>query len=274
MLATEMAGETRRWPLARPDLEGFVLAGTRDVPCLLLHGFTASPAEVRPLGDALAAAGFPVRAVRLPGHGTSVEELATTGPRAWIEAAESAFDELAAAPGVRGVAIAGQSMGALIALIVAARRQKKVVAVASLAAPLWFLDRRARLMVPVFRWTPFLNRVVRFVPRGPSAIPEDRRALHFTYDRFTTSGIVGLSGMMKEVWKRLPQVTAPLLVGHGALDATAPPLSADRIVARAGSATKEKVAFEGSRHVLTMDVEAEKVCARVVEFFTRHADEP
>lgn len=271
MLPAEMVGNPRRWPLARPDLEGFALAGTRSVPCLLLHGFTASPVEVRPLGDALAGAGFPVRGIRLPGHGTHVEELATTGPAAWIEAAESALDELAAAPGVRGVAVAGQSMGGLIALILAARRPQKVVAVASLAAPLWFLDRRARLLVPVFKWTPFLDRVVRFVPRGPSAIPEDRKALHFTYDRFTTRGIVGLSGMMKEAWRRLPQVKAPLLVAHGALDATAPPQSADRIVARAGSESKEKAAFSGSRHVLTMDVEADQVCARVVEFFSRHA---
>lgn len=271
MLPAEMVGEPRRWPLARPDLEGFALEGTRAVPCLLLHGFTASPTEMRPLGESLAAAGFPVRAVRFPGHGTSVEELATLDPAALIDAAESALQELAALPGVRGVAIAGQSMGGLIALILAARHPKQVVAVASLAAPLWFHDRRARLLVPLFRWTPFLGRVVRFVPRGPSAIPEERRAEHFTYDRFPTRGVVGLSGMMKEAWRRLPQVTAPLLVGHGALDATAPPLSADRIVARAGSASKEKVAFEGSRHVLTMDVEAEKVCARVVEFFTRHA---
>ncbi len=57
---------------------GFALPGTRPLGCLLVHGFTGAPDEMRPLGEALAAAGFPVRAVRLPGHGTSVDDLART----------------------------------------------------------------------------------------------------------------------------------------------------------------------------------------------------
>ena len=42
-----------------PDADGFALPGTRPLGCLLLHGFTATPAEVRPLGEALAAARLP-----------------------------------------------------------------------------------------------------------------------------------------------------------------------------------------------------------------------
>ncbi len=261
-----MPPDARTWPLARPDLDAFELSGTRDAHCLLLHGFTASPVEVRPLGEALAAAGFPVRAPRLPGHGTHVEELAAVTPGRWLAAAEEA---LASLPGK--VLLAGQSMGGLLSLLLAARNPERVRAVATLGAPLAFADRRARLIVPILRWTPFAARLVRWLPKGPSQIPEEKRAVHFTYDRFPVSGLFLLSDLMRDASRALPRVKAPLLAVHGVLDRTAPPFSARRIVTFAGSATKEHVEMRRSRHVLTMDVESEAVCGHVVEFFSRHA---
>lgn len=263
MLPREMPPPPRTWPLARPDVDGFEMAGRRDATCLLLHGFTASPAEVRPLAITLAAAGFPVRAVRLPGHGTSDEELALTPPAAWADAAEQALLE------TRGdVLVAGCSMGGLLALKLAARHPARIRAVASLGAPLWFGDPRARLVLPIFRWTP-LGRLVRFLPKGPTQIPEENRKHHFTYLRFPVRGVLGLSDLMREAVTFVPKVTAPLLVLHGARDATAPPLSARRIVGLAGSEVKELVELASSRHVLTYDTEADVVCRRVVEFFER-----
>jgi carboxylesterase len=260
-----MAGTPRTWPLARPDVDGFELQGRHGATCLLLHGFTASPAEVRPLAEALAAAGFPVKAVRLPGHGTSDEELDATAPAAWSEAAEAALKS-SGPP----VLVAGCSMGGLLALRLAARHPDRVRAVATLGAPLWFADRRARVMIPLLRWTP-LGRVVRYLPKGPSQIPEANRVRHFTYQRFPVRGLFGLQDLMREALSFVPEVTAPLLVIHGKNDRTAPPVSARRIHAMAGSADKELVEMENSRHVLTYDVEAEAVVGHVVRFFGRHA---
>src|SRR5256885_14246546 len=71
-------------PGSAPAAEGFALAGSRPLGCLLIHGFTATPDEMRPLGEALAARGFPVRAVRLAGHGTEVADLAGTRWTDWF----------------------------------------------------------------------------------------------------------------------------------------------------------------------------------------------
>lgn len=252
------------WPLARADLDGFELAGSRPLPCLLLHGFTAAPTEMRPLADALAARGFRVSVPRLPGHGTDVEELARIRPAEWIEAAERALDAIAGSGG--RALVAGQSMGGLLALLLAARRPARVAAVATLAAPLWFADPRARALAALLRFTP-LARVVRFVPKAPSAIPEDRREKHFTYTRFPVRGILGLSEVMRLARKALPDVKAPLLVLHGTLDRTAPPRSAPIVLREAGSLRKTLFEVEGSRHVMTWDLQSEQVCARVAEFF-------
>ena len=265
MLPAEMSTPARTWPLARPDVDGFEIAGRQRPTCLLLHGLTASPAEVRPLAESLSAAGFPVRAIRLPGHGTSDEELHATSPVEWARAAEEA---LAAA--AEPVLLAGCSMGGLLALRLAALHPDCVRAVATLGAPLWFGDRRARILIPLLRWTP-LGRMLRYLPKGPSQIPEENRRLHFTYQRFPVRGVLGLHDLMRDARRFVPKVTSPLLVIHGTNDATAPVVSARRIHALAASEVKELVEMKSSRHVLLYDIEADDVCRRVVAFFERFA---
>ena len=64
---------------------------------LVLHGFTGTPQSMRGLAEAFAAAGYAVELPLLPGHGTSVDDMATTTFADWSEAVARAYDELAAA---------------------------------------------------------------------------------------------------------------------------------------------------------------------------------
>src|SRR5256714_14080830 len=77
---------------------------------LVLHGFTGSPQSMRGLAKAFAAAGFAVELPLLPGHGTTVEDMATTGGDDWSGTAEAAYQELAARcdrVGVAGLSVGG-----------------------------------------------------------------------------------------------------------------------------------------------------------------------
>ena len=65
------------------------------VGVLCLHGFTGNPTAVRPLADAFAAAGYSVELPRLPGHGTTIEDMQTTGFADWSAEAEAALQRLA-----------------------------------------------------------------------------------------------------------------------------------------------------------------------------------
>src|SRR5665213_2379063 len=87
---------------------------------LLLHGFTSTTSTVLDLAQRCAAAGYTVSAPRLPGHGTSVDDLMTTGWDDWSAAAEAAYDELSAT--CERVAIVGLSMGGTLAVHVASLR--------------------------------------------------------------------------------------------------------------------------------------------------------
>src|SRR5215468_6389272 len=110
----------------------FELPGDRGA-CLLLHGFTGSPWDVRPLGEALAQRGYRVRAIRLPGHGTTPEAMAGVSHRDWEAAAESALLSLS---GARHTFIAGLSVGALLAVLLAARYPERITGLALIAPAL------------------------------------------------------------------------------------------------------------------------------------------
>ena len=61
----------------RPGAEPYVHEGDRHA-VLLCHGFTGNPSSLRPWAEAIAAAGHTVHLPRLPGHGTSWQDMART----------------------------------------------------------------------------------------------------------------------------------------------------------------------------------------------------
>lgn len=112
----------------------FELGSGRDA-ALLIHGFTGSPWDMRPLGEALADAGLHARGIRLPGHGLSPETMLTVSWRDWERAVFEALDELGA---YRRVFVCGLSMGALLGVIAAAYRPDRVKGLALLAPAVAF----------------------------------------------------------------------------------------------------------------------------------------
>jgi len=84
---------------------------------LVLHGFTGNPSSLRSIAEGAARAGYSVELPRLPGHGTSVQDMITTTWADWVESAESTFDELATR--CDRVAVVGLSMGGGLAAHVA-----------------------------------------------------------------------------------------------------------------------------------------------------------
>src|SRR5438477_1125659 len=100
-------------PQPKLDLNPFAL-GPADatVACLLIHGFSGSPPEMRWLGSYLAERGVRVEGVRLAGHGTRPEELSHLTWRDWLRSASEGLERLSR--NGRQVAIIGFSMGGLL----------------------------------------------------------------------------------------------------------------------------------------------------------------
>ncbi len=222
---------------------------------LLLHGFGGSPASLRPTAEWFVARGVSVRLPRLPGHGTSMEDFASTRWPDWVDEAGRALSSLVAR--CDRVAVLGHSMGASLALHLAATRPGDVAALA-LANP--YLRDRRLLLVPVGRW---------FV-RGTNAGSTDSRSGATDpgrYDYRPITSIVTLRAFLRVVDRELPRVRAPMIVFTSAVDHEIPPGSAERIVARARSRRIERVACANSYHALPLDPDGPMMCERALAFF-------
>ena len=77
-------------PLCRP----FDFPGSSQHGVLLVHGFTATPGTMLPLGKALAQCGFRVKGILLPGHGTNAEDMELRRWPEWLAAVQAGFDQL------------------------------------------------------------------------------------------------------------------------------------------------------------------------------------
>ncbi len=86
---------------------------------LVLHGFTGSPHSIQPLATAFAEAGYTVTAPLLPGHGTTVSDMLTTGWKDWSDHADQAYRDLTQR--CSRVIVAGFSMGGTVATWLALR---------------------------------------------------------------------------------------------------------------------------------------------------------
>ena len=241
-----------------PVLEGceeFRL-GSGPVGAVLLHGFTGSPDVFSELGPHLADGGVAVTAPRLPGHGTTWQDLAARTADDWVGAAVAALDEMTKER--EKVFVVGLSFGAALALHVAAEHPDRVAGVVTLAAFLESKDPR-RFLAPVLR------HVIRSVPGVGNDIadPEGRE---IAYVRVPTRASQLMLRFVRRVRAELPAVRCPLLVLHGRNDHVAHPGIAQMIVDRVSSTDKELVWLERSYHVITKDYDRQEVLDRTLEF--------
>lgn len=238
--------------------------GDGPIGIVLVHGFTGTPYEMRFLGGELARAGFRVRGLRLPGHGTRLEDLDATRWTDWADGVEDAYDALRKL--CDKVAVVGQSLGGLLALHLASKRPD-VAGVASLATPLWLEGMSAR----VAQWAADgALRRFKSIPklRGSDVRDSRVRKLNPSYRAIPTRALAELSAFMRVVDGCLDKVTQPVLVIHGEHDHTAPVACAARIAQRTRAV--RTCILPRSYHLVSADVERDIVASEVAAFVRLH----
>jgi carboxylesterase len=247
-----------------PGAEPFAFDGNR-IGCVVTHGFTSTPDEVRELGSRLAQAGYTVRGPLLPGHGTTPAEMERTTWQDWYGAVEAATDELIAR--CEQVFAIGLSMGGMLSLYVAAHRS--VSGVVAIAAPILLPDWRMHL-AEVLR--PFVP-AVRKGKEVSNWFDRTAQPQHITYQVYPTQSVIELKKFLRVLNRTLPQVDAPAQLIYSRNDLSIKPRHARVIYNRLASTDKSLMWVDKSRHVLTQDAERERVFAAVLNFVARIASE-
>jgi len=268
-----MGAGARGAPSDGPPLDPALTApfelGVGPGACLLLHGFTGTPWDVRPLGEALAAGGFRVRGLRLPGHGTTPRAMLDAGAEDWLAACEEGL------AGFREprVAVVGLSMGALLALVLGARHPDRVQAVVGMAPAVRFKDplmRGLRLARPlslavaerVRPWvhkstTDLLDPVVRAAAPVLAAWPLRR--------------LRDLWNIQDLAWASAPKVRAPVLLATARHDRVVDARGTRELARRLSSAASVRfIELDRGAHIMPRD-EGRLVLQQEVLGFLRRA---
>jgi carboxylesterase len=240
---------------------GYELAGSGPA-CLLLHGFTGTTAELWPLGEALAAAGYRVSAPLLPGHGIGAPDLLEAGRAAWRQTAAAAL--LALPPPVR---IVGLSMGALLATCLAAERPERVARLALLAPAVRLTQPAALLSWGVHRFPRLLQRFHALNVGTESDLRDPTlRGTNPKNEAVSLFGLAELRRLQREALAAAPKVMAPTLICLGARDHTVTGRGGLRLVRLLGGPARVEV-FARSGHQLALDFDRQAVIAAVLAHF-------
>jgi carboxylesterase len=238
---------------AHLDGNAFLIEGN-DIGVVLLHGFTATTAEVRLLADYLSGFGYTLSAPLLPGHGTQPAELNKTSWIDWYEAAERAYLE------IRGkctkVFVCGESMGALLALLVASRYAQVdgVIAVA-----------------PALKIRGIgLSRVMQYFVKFRAKNQAEDNLPWKGYTVYPIRGLAQLAKLQNIVQKELDNITQPLLVFMGGKDASIHPESGKIIINAVRSSEKQLIYMPNSPHVMLLAEDKEVIFKKIHEFIEAH----
>ncbi len=240
-----------------PDPSPFELAGG-DVGILLIHGFTASPTQMRLVGEVLHQQGLTVVAPLLPGHGTTIADLGQQRWQHWTQHIDAALMDLKSR--CKTVFVAGISLGSLLALHLAAEHPdlKGVI----LYSPLVKMPGGGAI-----RLVPMLKYLLPTIRKAPD-FATDPHALDrlWHYPSVSLFAIHEIARLRAQVQPLLPSILSPVLIVYSTLDRLIAPNSAQFTYDHIGATEKTLMALHNSGHDVTLDSEWKEVSMKTHEF--------
>lgn len=250
-----------------PTAEPFFFPGEgqrRRVGCLVIHGFTGTPKEMRWLGEFLNRRGYTVCGIRLAGHATRMEDMVRSRYTDWLLSVEDGYHLLRAC--TDQVFLLGLSMGGILALTSAA--YLSVSGVVAMSTP-YQMPKDTWLPLPMVR---FLSRFHPYLPKEePDSGWFDREAYrqHVAYPADPVRSGVELKLLLAEMRAALPQLTVPVLLVHSRDDRSVPPEDMPKIYTCLGTRHKEMFWLEGAGHVVTEEPPRQRLFEAIAQFIEK-----
>ena len=219
---------------------------TKNTAFLLIHGFTGTHYEMVPLEEFLVSKGYYVNNITLPGHETTIEDMAKTEWREWVRYAQNQLQDLC--KDYENVFTVGLSMGGAITLYLGANNPD-IAGIIVMAAPYKPVDWRMLLVriLPIHIFFKYRKNI--------ETGWEDLNSLdsHKSYEKYPFRSIAELHKLLVRVKKLVPRISVPILVVQSKND---PSISSEFpvwIYDNVESSDKELKWIEKGGHVIPKD---------------------
>jgi carboxylesterase len=253
-------------PQIIPTTEPFFLLGDVSKPaCLLIHGFTGTPKEMRGMGEYLHRQGYTCLGIRLAGHATQPEDMIRSRWTDWTASVEDGYNILCGL--TDDIFLIGLSMGGILSLLMSTRLKVKGVVAMSTPSrlpsdyPVWFM----KLVSLVIRYRPKTSE-----PPGSGWFDQAAYKDNITYEKNPVRSAAELKSLILEMHTALPKVNVPVMLMHSRDERYILPDNLETIYERLTNASdKTKLYITGSGHNLPRDASREQVFQSAVAFIQR-----
>ena len=246
--------------------EPFLLLGDSSKPaCLLIHGFTGTPKEMRWMGDYLNEQGYTCLGVRLTGHATDPEDMIRSRYTDWMASVEDSYHLL------RGITdrifLVGLSMGGVLSLLMSTRLD--VSGVVAMSTPYKLEDDpRLRFVKWISLYKPYMPKSNE--PPGTGWFDDEAWKGHISYPQNPVRSVGELNMLLGEMREALPKVDVPVLLIHSRNDSYVLFESMDLIYNDLENASdKTRLSITESGHVVTRDAARSQVFEAAADFIQR-----
>ena len=226
-----------------------------EIGCLLIHGFTGTPAELRELGENLRDEGYTVCGVKLARHGTTVEDFEKSKYTDWISSVEIAYNKLKAC--CSKIYVIGHSMGGVLTLNLA---ENYAIDKLVLLAPAMMNKDKNSLLVPV------IKHFIKYTEWEPMERPEEEIKYLLGYGKIPLACVHELIKLQKVTKAKLNKIDKPILIIYSEKDNAIDKKGINIIEKTVASKLIQKVTLSKSGHNITIECEKENVFKKVIEF--------
>ena len=245
--------------LHNPNLDGTpILSLTGKTGILLLHGFTATPFEVRHLAEFFIDKGFSVATPILAGHGTKPEDMLNLHWRDWLKTGEDGYAQLV--DHCDRIFVGGESTGAVVSLLLAAMHPEIAGVLAyspAMRLPLGLVNKFA---------IKYLSGLIKYSPKNDL----EGNTTWQGYRVNPLNGVKQLIGLEEETISKLKNITQPVLVFIGGEDKTIDLISGDIVMESISSQYKKKIFYPNAEHCILLGDQFDDAAHEAWKFVQNH----
>ena len=246
--------------------KSFLLPGfRRKLGVVLVHSYLAVPEEVRGLAEYLRRRGLWVFAPRLPGHGTSAEDLAGRKYHQWVEEVETGYVLMSTI--CDRVVLGGIAFGGNLVLDLAGRlgAHPVLAGVFAVSPPFSLGDYSSRIMPATDVWNRLLHKLKR-EEKNIDYLDFPGDSFQGNYTLNPVSGVKEVGDFLEAIEKRYATISKPALILQADKNPVVDPKGSQQLFAAIGSADKEFCLLSDDRHILVKGEGAARVFAKIAAF--------
>ena len=229
-----------------------------DEACLLIHGITSTPGELRELGERLNQQGYTVSGVRMKGHGTTIEELEKCTWKDWVDSAITEFEKLRKT--CSKVNVIGHSMGSMVSLHIAENHD--VNRIVAMSPPLVSTNKMLRYVGIIKYFRRYNNWI-------PKTYTPDQKKYMVGYYKVPIRSLHEMNKLIADVRKNLQKINQPILIINSLSDRAISPVGIEILMSQVSSETKDSLILQHCGHNITIENEKEDVFASIISFLKK-----